>query len=73
MKLKKNLYIFSYILFIMIICTLNMLSVTDVVSPRLNLPLTENPIYFFILDFIILYIIMKKLKKEPYLLQKRVI
>lgn len=73
MKLKKNLYIFSYIIFILVICTLNMLSVTDVVSPRLNFPLTENPIYFFILDFIILFIIMKRLKKEPYILQQRVI
>ncbi len=73
MKLKKNLYIFSYIIFILIICTLNMLSVTDVLSPRLNLPLTLNPIYFLILDFLILFIIMKKLKKEPYILQQRVI
>lgn len=73
MKLKKNIYIFSYIIYIMIICTLNMFSVTDVLSPRLNLPLTENPIYFFILDFLILYIIMRKVKKEPYILQKRVI
>ena len=73
MKLKKNIYIFSYIIFIIIICTLNMLSVTDVLYPRLHLPLVENPIYFLILDFIILYIIMQKLKKEPYILQKRVI
>ena len=73
MKLKKNFYIFSYIIFILVICTLNMLSVTDVLSPRLNLPLTLNPIYFLILDFLILFIIMKKLKKEPYILQQRVI
>lgn len=73
MKLKKNLYIFSYIIFILVICTLNMLSVTDVLSPRLNLPLTLNPIYFLILDFLSLFIIMKKLKKEPYILQQRVI
>ena len=73
MKLKKNLYIFSYIIFILVICTLNLLSVTDVLSPRLNLPLTLNPICFLILDFLILFIIMKKLKKEPYILQQRVI
>lgn len=73
MKLKKNLYIFSYVILMFIVCTLNMLSVTDVLSPRLNLPLTENPIYFLIVDFIILFIIMRKLKYEPYLLQQRVI
>lgn len=72
MKLRKNLYIFSYIICMIIVCALNMFSVTDVLNERLNLPLTDNPIYFLITDFIILYILMKKLKTESYLIQQRV-
>jgi hypothetical protein len=73
MKLKKNIYIFSYIICIIFICTLNNLSISDVLNSRLNLPLTSNPIYFFIIDALILTVIMRKLKKENYLIQKRVI
>jgi len=73
MKLKKNLYIFVYIIIIIFISIINKISNSDLLYKRLNLPLTNNPIIFLIIDGIILYIIMKKLKKEPYILQERVI
>ena len=73
MKRKKNIYIFSYMLSIIVICMLNMFSVTDALNGRLNLPLTDNPIYFLIVDTIILSLIMQKVKKEAYPIQQRVI
>lgn len=70
---KRYIYIFSYVIIIIIIATLNMLSVTDVLDQQLNLKLVANPLIFLLLDGIILYIIMKKLKKEKYRTQQRVL
>lgn len=73
MKLKKYLYIFSYISFIFIVSMLNACSIMDILSIRLNILLVSNPLYFLLLDGIVLGLIMKKLKKEPYKLQERVV
>lgn len=73
MKKRKNLYIFSYIICIIIISVLNLLSTTDVLDKRLNFKLTSNPLLFLLVDGIILIILMNKLKKEPYCLQQEVL
>lgn len=70
---KRHLYIFGYLLFIIIISIINSCSTMDLLEVRLNLFLVTNPLIFGILDGIVLHFIMKKLAKEPYRLQQRVI
>ena len=50
-----------------------MFSVTDVLDSRLNLKLVSNPLLFLLADSIIIYFIMKGLKKESYKLQQEVL
>ncbi len=73
MKIKKRIYIFIYLIFLIVISLLNMFSVTDVLDNRLNLKLVSNPLFFLLVDGIIIYFIMKRLKKESYKLQQEVL
>lgn len=73
MKKRKRIYIITYLLFLIGISILNLLSVSDILENRLNFKLVANPILFLLADGLIIYLIMKKLKKEPYKLQQEVI
>lgn len=73
MKLKRYLYIFSYIFFIIIISIINSFSTMDLLEKRINTALVSNPLIFLILDFMFLKVFMKKLEKETYSTQQKVI
>lgn len=70
---KRHLYTFGYLLFIIIISIINSCSTMDLLEKRLNLFLVTNPLIFGVLDGIVLCFMMKKLGKEPYRLQQRVL
>ena len=70
---KRYLYILEYYIFFFIIGFINLCSCTDILEKRLNIYLVTNPILFGILDGIFLWFMMKRLKKESYRLQQRVL
>jgi len=70
---KRYLYTFGYLLFIIVISIINSFSTMDLLEVRLKLFLVTNPLIFGILDGIVLCFMMKKLEKEPYRLQQRVL
>lgn len=70
---KRHLYTLGYLLFIIVISIINSCSTMDLLEVRLNLFLVTNPLIFGILDGIVLRFLMKKLEKEPYRIQQRVL
>lgn len=68
---KRYLYILKYYIFFFIIGLINLWSCSNDYGSKIYL--VTNPIFFGILDGIFLWFMMKKLKKETYRLQQRVL